>query len=116
LEAAHLLHLVGALVTLGWGGYGLLRPLALGRRIGLEPTGRRGLSELRASHGAVFAVLGAFAVVTRDEVAFTLLGAAWLGAAGARVVDAFATRGADREIWRAAILEAVLALLLLAPV
>jgi len=116
LEFSHVLHLLGALVTLGMGGLGLLRPLVAARLIGLEPRGRLGLSELRATYGGLFTVLGAFALVTRDEVAFTLVGAAWLGAAAARVGDALLVKGAYRPIWRAALFEAGVALLLLAPV
>ena len=106
MEFSHVLHLLGALVTLGMGG--LL--------IGLEPRGRLGLSELRATYGGLFAVLGAFALVTRDEVAFTLVGAAWLGAAAARVGDALLAKDTDRRVWRAALFEAGVAVLLLAPV
>jgi hypothetical protein len=116
LELAHVLHLLGALVTAALGGFGLLRPLAAARWIGLQPASRLGRSELRATWGGLFFALGAFALATRDEVAFTLLGAAWLGAAAARVGDAFLGRGADRAVWRAALFEAGVATLLLAPV
>jgi hypothetical protein len=116
LEFSHVLHLLGALVTLGMGALGLLRPLAAARLIGLAPEGRLGRSELRATYGGVFFALGAFAFVTRDEVAFTLVGAAWLGAAAARSCDALLARDSDRRIWRAALFEAGVALLLLAPV
>ena len=116
MELGHVLHLLGALVTLGMGGLGLLRPLVAARLVGLEPNGRLGRSELRATYGGVFFALGAFAAGTRDEVAFTLVGAAWLGAAAARVGDALLVAGADRAVWRAALLEAGIATLLLAPV
>jgi hypothetical protein len=116
LELSHVLHLVGALVTAALGGLGLLRPRTAARWVGLEPSGRLGLSELRATYGGLFFALGAFAVATRDEVAFALLGAAWLGAAAARVGDALLLGGAERPLWRAALFEAGLATLLLAPV
>jgi hypothetical protein len=116
LELSHALHLLGALVTAALGGLGLLRPAAAARLIGLAPTGRLGRSELRATYGGLFLALGAFALATRDEVAFALLGAAWLGAAGARVGDALLVAGADRTVWRAALFEAAVATLLLAPV
>lgn len=116
MEISHVLHLLGALVTLGMGVLGLLRPLAAARLIGLAPEGRLGLSELRATYGGLFFTLGAFALATRDEVAFVLVGAAWLGAAAARCADALWVAGADRRIWRAALFEAAVALLLLAPV
>jgi hypothetical protein len=114
LELPQILHHVGALATLVLGGLGLLRPQAAARLIGLEPRGRLGGSELRATYGGLFAALGLFALLTRDEVAFTLIGAGWLGAAAARVGDALLL-GGDRSVWRAALFEAALALLLLAP-
>jgi hypothetical protein len=116
LELGHVLHLLGALVTVGMGGLGLLRPLLAARLIGLEPSSRLGHSELRATYGGLFLALGGFAAATRDEVAFTLVGAAWLGAAVARIADAFLVAGADRAVWRAALFEAAVATLLLAPV
>lgn len=114
MEIAQLLHHVGALVTLALGGLGLVRPEAAARLIGLEASARLGASELRATYGGFFAALGAFALLTRDEVAFALVGAGWLGAAAARIGDAL-LRGGDRSVWRAALFEAALALLLLAP-
>jgi hypothetical protein len=116
LELAHVFHLVGALVTAALGLLGLLRPQAAARLVGLEPSGRLGRSELRATYGGLFFALGAFALATRDEVAFALVGAAWLGAAAARVGDALLVRGAGRPVWRAALFEAGVAALLLAPV
>lgn len=116
MELAHVLHLLGALVTAAMGGLGLLRPASAARLIGLQPTGRLGSSELRATYGGLFFALGAFALATRDEVAFALLGAAWLGAAAARVGDALLDGGAGRDVWRAALFEAAVATLLLAPV
>jgi hypothetical protein len=114
LELAQVLHHVGALITLCMGGLGLLRPQLAARLTGLEPRGRLGSSELRATYGGLFAALGAFALLTRDEVAFALVGVAWLGSAAARVGDAFLL-GGDRSVWRAALFEAGMALLLLAP-
>jgi hypothetical protein len=116
LELSHVLHVVGALVTVALGGLGLLRPEAASRLVGLAPTGRLGRSELRATYGGLFFAMGAFALATRDEVAFALLGAAWLGAAGARIGDAVLVAGAERSVWRAALFEAGVATLLLAPV
>ena len=116
MEFSHVLHHFGALVTLGMGSLGLLRPLTAARLIGLGAESRLGLSTLRATYGGLFFALGAFTLATLDEVAFTLVGAAWLGAAAARVGDALLARDADRRVWRAALFEAGVALLLLAPV
>ena len=102
MELAHVLHVLGAGVTAALGAFGLVRPDAAARLIGLAPAGRLGRSELRATYGGLFFALGAFALATRDEVAFALVGAAWLGAAAARVGDAFLVGGASRPIWRAA--------------
>jgi len=114
LEIGPLLHHVGAAVTLGMGGLGLLRPDLAARLTGILPQGRLGASEIRATYGGLFASLGFFALATRDEVAFTMAGAAWLGAAAARVGDGL-WKGGNREVWRAACFEAGMALLLLAP-
>lgn len=114
MELAQILHHVGALVTLTLGGLGLVRPAAASRLIDLAPQGRLGGSELRATYGGLFAALGLFALATRDEVAFAVVGAAWLGAAAARLADGLLL-GGDRRVWRAAAFEGAVAVLLLFP-
>ena len=115
MELAHAIHLAGALATLLRGALALVWPSGFARRNGLAPADALGRSELRATHGALLASLGGFAVFAQDQVAFALLGGAWLAAAGARIAGAWLARELDARVWRAALRDASFAVLLLYP-
>lgn len=74
----------GALATAGLGVFGLFWPEAAARMVGIVPDGERGLSEVRATYGGLFLVLGLYAVVWQSTEVFRGLGLAWMGAAAAR--------------------------------
>jgi hypothetical protein len=115
LELAHAFHLAGALATLVRGAVALVAPLAFARRNGLAPADALGRSELRAMHGALLASLGGFAVFVQDQVAFALLGGAWLAVACVRVGGALIAGEFDARVWRAALRDGAFAVLLLYP-
>lgn len=115
MELAHAFHVAGALATLVRGALALVWPQAFARRSGLAPADALGRSELRATHGALLASLGAFAVFAQDQVAFALLGAAWVAAACVRVVGALLGSELDARVWRAALRDGAFAVLLLYP-
>jgi hypothetical protein len=109
------LHNLGALATLALGGLGLLRPTAAARFTGLEAATQEGRSEFRATYGGLFAALGAFALLAQDQVVFTGLGAAWVGAGLGRALSIWADRARTPRNYAAVAFEGVLGLLLLAP-
>jgi hypothetical protein len=53
----------------------------------LTPTSSRGIAETRAGLGGTYTALGGFALVSRRPTAVAAVGAAWLGAAAARLVS-----------------------------
>jgi hypothetical protein len=110
-----LLHNLGATATLALGLLGLVAPRRAAALLGLVPEGLLGLSELRATYGGLFAALGAFTLLAQDQVAFALLGAAWLGAAAARLGSAWLDRSRETRNYAGAIVEGSLAILLLVP-
>lgn len=115
MELAHALHLAGALTTLLRGGLALAWPSGFARRNGLAAANSVGRSELRATHGALLASLGGFALFAQDQVAFALLGGAWLAAAGVRIAGALLAGELDARVWRAALRDGSFAVLLLYP-
>jgi hypothetical protein len=115
LELAHAFHLAGALATLLRGAFALLWPAAFARRNGLAPADALGRSELRATHGALLASLGGFAAFAQDQVAFALLGGAWVAGAGVRIGGALLAGELDARVWRAALRDGAFAVLLLYP-
>jgi hypothetical protein len=115
VDLAYTLHNLGALITLGLGLLGLLAPRAASRIAGIEPRGRLGLSELRATYGGLFAALGAFALVAQDMVAFMGLGAAWVGAALGRAFSVVLDGSREPRNFGAILFEAGIGVLLLFP-
>ena len=78
---------LGAILTIALGLLGLLAPLRAGRMVGLKPEGPRGLSELRATYGGLFAGLGLACLVLQAPAAYAVAACAWLGAALARLAS-----------------------------
>lgn len=115
MELAHALHNLGALATLALGLLGLLRPRAAAGFAGVEPRGRMGLSEIRATYGGLFAALGAFALLAQDMVSFTMLGGAWVAAAAARLVSTFWDDAREPRNYGGVLFEGAIGLLLLFP-
>jgi hypothetical protein len=113
VQIAPLLHLLGALVTLGLGLLALLRPDAAARITSLTPEGVFGRTEIRATYGGMFIALGAFALLGPD-IARIVVGAAWLGIAGGRLLGALLD-GHETKIYGAVVFEGGIALLLLFP-
>jgi len=77
----------GAAVTAMLGCLGLLWPKAVGRVLGIEPAGPLGISEFRATYGGFFLCLGIGCLVAQSVHVFTVVGAAWCAAAGARTMS-----------------------------
>lgn len=115
MEIAQAAHLLGAFATLARGGIAVALPAWFGQRAGLAVQDALGRSELRATQGALLASLGGFALFAQDQVVFALLGGAWLAAGAARIAGAVLAGEAGARVWRAALRDGALAVLLLYP-
>ena len=83
---------LATVVTLLLGVVSLVNPFFMARVLGLAFSEPRGVSELRATYGALFTVMGAvmfWALLTRHRSAGWLrfAGLLWLGAAGGRLIS-----------------------------
>jgi hypothetical protein len=114
LELAQAAHLAGAVATLARGGFAFAAPALHARRVELGAESALGRSEVRAI-GALLASLGGFAVFVQDQVAFALLGGAWLAAGAARIAGALLAGDRVARVWRAALADGALSVLLLYP-
>lgn len=77
-----------AVLTIIFGAFGFLAPrYTLGALDLATTTSTMGLSEMRASVGGLFVVLGAYALITQQKEAFFFIGIAFVGAALGRVVS-----------------------------
>jgi Domain of unknown function (DUF4345) len=77
----------GAVLTVILGLLGILTPLQAGRMVGLKPLDGRGISELRATYGGLFAGMGLACLVLQTPAAYAVAACAWLGAALMRAVS-----------------------------
>jgi hypothetical protein len=64
---------------------GVVVPERVASALQLTPASARGIAETRAGLGGTYAALGGWALVSRTRTASVAVGAAWLGAAAARL-------------------------------
>lgn len=83
-----ILNLIAAVLTIGFGLFGLLAPRYTAAALDLAPTSSTmGLSEMRASLGGLFVVAGAAAIWLDQPLAYGMIGFAFLGAALGRLLS-----------------------------
>ena len=66
---------------------GVLMPERIASALQLTPASSRGIAETRAGLGGTYAALGGWALVSGRRAAGVAVGAAWLGAATARLLS-----------------------------
>lgn len=106
---------LGALLTLALGLMGLVRPDAASAFTNVQPVGVIGRSEIRATYGGFFLLLGATCLATQEPWAFTTVGLAWLGAAAGRLASVVLDESREAQNFGGIAFEGVIGLLLLAP-
>jgi len=83
-----ILNIIFALLTIGLGAVGWLAPKYTLETLHLTGhTDTMGLSEIRASAGALFIGMGVGALVLNTPVAFAMIGFCWLGASAGRLTS-----------------------------
>ncbi len=82
------LNAIAALLTIGFGLFGLLAPAYTADALDLAPTtSTMGLSEMRASVGGLFVVTGIAVLLLNNPMAYVMLGVVYSGAALGRFVS-----------------------------
>lgn len=107
------LNLTGAAITVLLGLLGLFLPAKAAVFISLSPVGPVGRSELRATYGGFFLLLGLGCVFLYTPAAFLLVGLAWLGAAFGRLFSILIDRAASSKNFGGVVFEAGIGLLLI---
>lgn len=80
--------LVATLLTIAFGLFGFLAPRYTASALDLEPTASTmGLSEMRASVGGLFVIMGCAALWLDTPLAYAMIGFAFTGAALGRVIS-----------------------------
>ncbi|OSQ51232.1 DUF4345 family protein [Marivita geojedonensis] len=80
-----ILNILAALLTIAFGAFGFLAPRFTADALDLEPRGSTmGLSEMRASVGGLFVMLGLTCLWIGAPMAYAMMGIAYAGAAAGR--------------------------------
>ena len=78
---------LGAVLSIALGLFGLIFPHSAAKLIAVQPLGRLGISEIRATYGGLFIGLGGACLYLQHPIAYFVGGAAWLGAAVGRLIS-----------------------------
>jgi hypothetical protein len=107
-----ILKIIAAIATIATGVFSLLRPRAITGFTGLQPTGPRGITEIRAVLGAFFVALGAAPLFLGAPSAYRMLGIAYLAVGAVRAVSMVADGSIMRSNTISLVVEVILGLVL----
>ncbi|WP_424971662.1 DUF4345 family protein [Dinoroseobacter sp. S76] len=110
-----ILNILIALLSIGLGCFGWLAPKFTMEALDLQRGATTmGVSEIRASAGALFVGLGVGALILGSPTAYAMVGFAWGGAAMGRLTSLLRDEAPTRRTWGFFATEAVVAALALA--
>lgn len=102
-----ILNIIFALLSIGLGAFGWLAPKYTMETLNLTGhTDTMGMSEIRASAGALFVGMGVGALILGTPAAFAMIGFCWIGAATGRITSILRD-GATSKKWTFFAVEAV---------
>ncbi len=108
------LNIIAAMLTIGFGLFGLISPNYTASVLDLTPRGSTmGYSELRASTGGLFVVAGIAALWLSAPIAYAMLGFVYAGAALGRLVSLLFDHPPVKKVMAYGGIEAALALWLI---
>lgn len=86
MDITIILKIAFAVITVVIGLVGLFRPLAIRGFTGLEVSGSRGITEIRAVLGGAFIGLGVAPLILNDPVGYQMLGLVYLVIGASRLI------------------------------
>lgn len=87
MSIGEIVPIIGSILTIGLGVFGLLKPTAMGAATGIAPVNELGVMELRALFGGILLVLGMCALIGRQPVIYLVTGLAFVGASTVKLVS-----------------------------
>ena len=109
----HFLQYIGAVLAMLVGLNGLFRPLRMGKLVGLAPTSKVGLVEIRVLFGSFLVVLPVLAMISQNAEIYEFFGMAALAAAILKSLFTILDKCPIKIIWIGIAVDIVLAALLL---
>jgi uncharacterized protein DUF4345 len=114
MSAIVVLKIIASLSTIATGAYSLLWPARIKGFTGLDVTGPRGITEIRAILGAFFIGLGASALLLNSTAAYQMLGITYLVVAITRSFSMFVDRSVSQSNIVSVLAEVILGVILVA--
>ena len=113
MNILQILKIICALVTIAVGIVSVVKPTSVYEFTGLQATGPRGITEIRAVLGALFIGLGIAPLLLRmDPAAFRAGGIAYLAVGLVRLVSMFADKSVMQSNWISLAFEIVFGVIL----
>ncbi len=95
MDTSNFAPLAGSTITAALGLTGIVNPAWVAEFTSLDPVGKVGKAEVRATYGGFFLFMGIFAIWIREPDVFHALGWAWVGAAAGRTLSVILEPGID---------------------
>jgi len=92
-----ILKIIAAVVTVATGLLSFIRPRSVQGFTGLDVSGPRGVTEIRAVLGGAFIALGAMPLLMRTPEAFRMLGVVYLVIGATRIVGMVLVKSLERS-------------------
>ncbi len=92
-----ILKIIAALITVATGLLSFVRPRSVQGFTGLDVSGPRGVTEIRAVLGGAFIALGGLPLLTRWPEAFRMLGIVYLVVGATRIVGLIVDKSLERS-------------------
>ncbi|MEN6571158.1 MAG: DUF4345 family protein [Anaerolineaceae bacterium] len=112
MDLLHIIKWSAVAVTLVYGLYAMIKPGGLKKIAGLETTGARGVTEIRAVMGGTFVGLAVATTVLNTPAAFTMLGIVYAANAVIRTLSMVLDKSVTRSNAISLGVETALAILL----
>ena len=110
-----ILKIAASIGTIATGLIALIKPKSVYDFTGLEASGGRGITEIRAVLGAFFIALGVVPIIYQLPQTYVMLGAAYLAVGLVRLVSMFADKSVVRSNIISLVVEVVFGVILVLP-
>ncbi len=107
-----ILKIIGCIGTIGTGLLATFRPSAVPGFTGLEPTGPRGITEIRSIFGGLFIGLGATPLILGEAATYRMLGIMYLAIAVVRLVSIVVDGSAEQSNLISLVVEIIFGIIL----
>lgn len=111
MNLLNILKTIACLATAATGALALFAPNAVPGFTGLNPSGGRGITEIRAIFGGLFIALGIAPLFFKGDT-YKMLGVGYLAIAVVRAISIFLDKSPEQSNWISLVIEIIFGILL----